>query len=116
MRAPRSAPAIPSRNVPGGPLATKDVTRRAQRPGPDVRTLTYSAADRRRSNLRDRRSATAGAREATMGDRRDDHLIQEPRIRRVLRRTPTAPPPSTGDEPARVPAPRGGVADESPED
>ncbi|MHC1560897.1 hypothetical protein ACR9E3_18210 [Actinomycetospora sp. C-140] len=51
-----------------------------------------------------------------MGDRRDDHLIQEPRIRRILRRSPTAPAPSTGDEPARVPAPRGGVADESPEE
>ena len=51
-----------------------------------------------------------------MGDRMDDHLIQEPRIRRILRRSPSAPTPSRGDEQARIPAPRGGADDERPED
>jgi hypothetical protein len=40
-----------------------------------------------------------------MRDRMDDHLIQEPRIRRVARRQPPVPAPRREDTPP-VPAPR----------
>ncbi|MFC5141062.1 hypothetical protein ACFPK1_22695 [Actinomycetospora rhizophila] len=48
-----------------------------------------------------------------MRDRTDDRLIQEPRIRRIVRPRPSAPPP---DERGGVPSPRGPVRDEHPED
>lgn len=52
-----------------------------------------------------------------MRDRMDDHLIQEPRIRRVVRRqlARPAPVPHRDDQP-RVPSPRGPAREEPPPD